>query len=66
MGKGESIRVEKPGHGDTEGAGLGDEKQGHSWRGRLSGHSPGPEGLKCQGGHDSSPVSPLLIGTNSF
>lgn len=57
--------MEKPGHGDTEGVGLGDEKQGHSQRGRLRGHSLGPEGLKCRRGHDSPPVSPPLIGTNS-
>lgn len=43
----------------------GDEKQGHGWRGRLSGPSLRLGGSKCRGGHDSPPVSPVLIGTNS-
>lgn len=43
----------------------GDEEQEHGCRGRLSGPSPRPGGLKCRGGHDSPPVSPVLIGTNS-
>lgn len=43
----------------------GDEEQGHGCRGRLSGPSLRLRGLKCRGEHDSPPVSPALIGTNS-
>lgn len=44
----------------------GGERQGHGWRGRLCGQSPRPEQWKRRRGHDSLPVSPVLIWTDSL
>lgn len=68
MGKGEGILVEKAGMA-TQNQPVreqGGERQGHGWRGRLPGQSPRPERWRPQRGHNSLPIWPVLIGTDSL